>query len=442
MGEPSEVERRAALVSALAGKPLSRSPKLSELLTYICDEGRVGHPEQLTEREIGVAVFDRPEHYDSNADNIVRVQARNLRKRLETYYRSEGAKDPVRIRIPKGHYLPQFVSRDAPEHGAPEAERQRASTWLWVAAVVSAFLLGALGRQSAEPPFSPDTPRTSPLWDMVFSPGSDPLIVIPDTTFALSQKLLGRSLGLSEYLSAGVESPGRARAAVPSERTGPLAPVLRHVTWREQTDFGDVLHAQELIGLARARGAAPTIGFPRRLHTRDFKGRNVVLLGSLRANPWIELFEPNLNFVFRYDDEEDTPYIVNRRPLSEEAAEYRRGRSSDGSDETYAVVALAANLSGEGHALLISGCDDAGSDAAGDLLFSDALCERLVAGLGIRSGDDLPHFEALLRASRMEGSGSGVEIVTVRRLEGGEPAERSESELSVSRAGGPPSPAP
>jgi len=42
-------------------------------------------------------------------DTIVRVEAGKLRKRLEEYYADEGAAAPVRIEVPKGSYVPQFL---------------------------------------------------------------------------------------------------------------------------------------------------------------------------------------------------------------------------------------------------------------------------------------------------------------------------------------------
>ncbi len=42
-------------------------------------------------------------------DPIVRVEAGRLRRALEYYYLTEGRNDPVRIKIPKGSYVPEFI---------------------------------------------------------------------------------------------------------------------------------------------------------------------------------------------------------------------------------------------------------------------------------------------------------------------------------------------
>jgi len=40
---------------------------------------------------------------------VVRAHARRLRRRLVDYYRHDGRKEPVRLELPRGSYLPQFV---------------------------------------------------------------------------------------------------------------------------------------------------------------------------------------------------------------------------------------------------------------------------------------------------------------------------------------------
>jgi hypothetical protein len=59
-----------------------------------------------------VEVFGRPSDYNPSEDNIVRAEARELRKRLDIYFLTEGRGEPVRIRIPKGSYVPCFEPRE------------------------------------------------------------------------------------------------------------------------------------------------------------------------------------------------------------------------------------------------------------------------------------------------------------------------------------------
>ena len=50
--------------------------------------------------------------YDCSADNIVRNYARQLRNRLDDYYRWEGRSESLRLEVPRGGYKPIFVRLD------------------------------------------------------------------------------------------------------------------------------------------------------------------------------------------------------------------------------------------------------------------------------------------------------------------------------------------
>jgi adenylate cyclase len=63
----------------------------------------------IKEFDIAVAVYDRRPDYDPRTDPIVRVEAARLRARLREYY-SVTPPESVRIDLPKGGYLPLFIS--------------------------------------------------------------------------------------------------------------------------------------------------------------------------------------------------------------------------------------------------------------------------------------------------------------------------------------------
>src|SRR5260370_13643020 len=92
-----------------------KSPKLREFLLYVCERTLQNRQDEVREHQIGNQVFGRREHYSPAEDNIVRVEARQLRKRLDEYFASEGKEEPVVIVIPKGTYIPSFAPRPMPE---------------------------------------------------------------------------------------------------------------------------------------------------------------------------------------------------------------------------------------------------------------------------------------------------------------------------------------
>jgi len=65
----------------------------------------------IKEFDIAIAVYDRRADYDPRTDPIVRVEAARLRARLREYYEVTPP-ERVRIDIPKGQYVPQFITVD------------------------------------------------------------------------------------------------------------------------------------------------------------------------------------------------------------------------------------------------------------------------------------------------------------------------------------------
>jgi adenylate cyclase len=124
---PAAQEIRHQLDRILASEAFATAGRHSRLLRYLVERTLAGEGDQLKEYVLGSEVFDRDASYDPRLDSIVRVEVRRLRARLDEYYASAGATDPVHIRIPKGGYVPEFstgpasVTADSPvgESDAP-----------------------------------------------------------------------------------------------------------------------------------------------------------------------------------------------------------------------------------------------------------------------------------------------------------------------------------
>lgn len=84
--------------------------QLCKLLRYIVDETLAGRSEFLKGYTIGINVYGKEDHFDPDQDPLVRIHAGRLRRMLKLYYLGAGANDPVVIDIPKGKYIPTFVS--------------------------------------------------------------------------------------------------------------------------------------------------------------------------------------------------------------------------------------------------------------------------------------------------------------------------------------------
>jgi hypothetical protein len=108
----TEERIREELNRVLASHEFRSSKRSQEFLRYVVEHTLTGHGDMLKERTIGIEVFGRPTSYDPSDDATVRVKAGEVRKRLGLYYADQGARDPVRIELPSGTYVPEF-------HGAP-----------------------------------------------------------------------------------------------------------------------------------------------------------------------------------------------------------------------------------------------------------------------------------------------------------------------------------
>lgn len=83
-----------------------------KLLQYLIDatlNSRV-----LKETDIAKELFQRDEDFNPSDSSIVRSHMYSLRKKLGTYYISEGLEDQIRLSIPKGHYKVEFISKPKP----------------------------------------------------------------------------------------------------------------------------------------------------------------------------------------------------------------------------------------------------------------------------------------------------------------------------------------
>lgn len=108
--QQAELVRQA--LELICEHPLFRdTTRMKRFLRFVVEETLEGRGDRLKGYTIGVEVFDRPDDFDPQADTIVRVQAGQLRRRLDLYYSEHGLDSPVRILIPKGRYSPIFELR-------------------------------------------------------------------------------------------------------------------------------------------------------------------------------------------------------------------------------------------------------------------------------------------------------------------------------------------
>ena len=172
---PSPEEVRNQILQIVVSPSFQGSRRCRQFLEYVCDKSLAGETGALKERAIAIEVFGRRPQSDWADDTIVRVGAREVRKRLAAYYgTSEGAAAKVRVDLPSGCYAPDFrypaqqrqpnlaplETSDLDPHSEVRAMRTTPAAawprrWIWyslaalLAVSASAFLAGRTWRASS-----------------------------------------------------------------------------------------------------------------------------------------------------------------------------------------------------------------------------------------------------------------------------------------------------
>lgn len=430
---PNDIEFEEALLSRiLASRHFAKAPLLSAFLSYVCQRSLREGANRISEQEIGTNVFGRELGYDSREDNIVRNYARQLRRRLDDYYATDGRGETLRIQIPKGGYVPLVLKNEDPSYavastsveevaGGPETASEVSaegdvpprsdpgSRGPWVAATVTlaiallvcAVVMLRLMHIARSQSIPAESIHNHVLWAELFSSNRDTLIVPSDTAFVTLEDMHQRIYSLSEYMSwSSVEYP------VPSFEAD--------LRTRKYTSLVDLEVLLRLARLPEWRADRSFLRTSRNLHIEDLKDDNLILFGSVYSIPWIALIENELNFRFVYKPKENRAWIENRHPAAGEATAYANHWS--GLAETdYAVIAFVPNLNHSGHILLLEGLDGAGTDAAEDMLFRSDDLENILAMIR-RADGSLGGVEVLLESSSVDSHSTGTRIVSVHTL--------------------------
>jgi len=217
----------------------------------------------------------------------------------------------------------------------------------------------------------------------------------------LLQDLLGRPIGLSEYLQ-----PETWRLDSLAARPD-LQMVARLAAHRHYTSLANVNITRRIQTVAGAGQDQLTAVFARDFNIRQMKSDNVVLIGSRRANPWVELVESQLNFRFGYDAAASQSFFENRQPRAGELAAYRNDPAV-----SYCDIAFLPNLSNTGNVLVISGTEMEGTEAGGEFLTTARGMEMLHHY--VKLDGRLPYFEVLLKSSKIGGAAPGFEVIATR----------------------------
>lgn len=400
---------------AAASAAFRRSSRSRELLLFVCERALLHRTADLREQDIGCGVFGRKPDYSTGEDNIVRVEMRMLRKRLEEYFATEGKDEPFSIVVPKGSYAPVFEPRDqvAPVEVAAVPSKPAAPyrQWLrWLQPVIIVLLAFAClwmwqGRRKTTQ--APPADRGA-LWPLLFDGTRQTLVVCADSTLVIAENVLGHSISLDQYLSRDYLRP-------PDSASHNDSWLLSSLPFWHFTDLADARLIQRISRLNGDYWSKARVRSARTAELEDFKSGNIVLLGSARTSPWVHLFDEQLNFHVEYDGRTRNSIVRNRVPQRGEQPVYR-WTESDGSGDSYCVLDFVPNLRGTGNVLIIAGTVGDSTESTGEFITNTAASSALWSSLVKSNRGRLPYFEVLLKLGTLQGVAKIPEVVAVRTL--------------------------
>jgi hypothetical protein len=442
------LDPRWMLVERILATPgFERSPRLSDFLRHICKLALEGRDEAISEQYLGEALFGRPPDYDSSADTIVRSHALRLRRKLEQYFQREGNNEPLRLIIPRGAYVPVFVASDTdsdasqssaepvipaipnqpqsfeqPVNALPfQAElivkesadhgKLHRTVGYYRAALVSLAVLSlilaialAVSIQFLRHARTASAGRSHLLWSRLFNRQEPTQIVLGDSGLVLFHAAARQDVSLHDYVTNDLSKQMPYVQQVPPE-------FARFLAGRRYTSFVDASTLVRLLRLPEATPDRTLVHFSRDMHLDDFKNGNVILLGAQEANPWVELFERSMDFVFTIDTPGAHAAFRNRHPLPGEQAIYSPAIPAN-SPHVYSVIAFLPNLDANGNVLLLEGITMAGTEAAVDLIMDDQQLLPLLKKVR-RPDGSLAYFEMLIESDSLNDSAGPSRVVAL-----------------------------
>lgn len=364
---PDDVRRQLRII--LASPVFHGSKRCQQFLEYVCEKALSGQAGALKERTIAVEVFGRLPESDLAEDTIVRVGAREVRKRLAQYYVTpEGAASEVRIDVHPGSYTPEFRYAVATHKSAaiPVAltiEEPRTMPWRRHRGLILACGLVALAAAGAVTAMklssaSPNLKAFQLFWDPVLR-ASDPMLLA--VAHPIVYHPSRRALRLDDEARPQGDVLTQRPIQVPAKALdgSDLIPVLN-----QYVGFGDMVAANEVSAMLARKSKAVRLRLASSVGFEDLRKTQTFLIGAI-TNRWT--MELQQAWRFRFARTPDFKAVI----VDTEAGgkEWSIPAKEDGSSpEDYILVCRIRNSFTGGLLLVAAGLKQFGTEAAGRLL--------------------------------------------------------------------------
>ena len=438
-----ESERASVLreLDAILNSPVFQpSKRCQQFLSYVVHHRLEGNHERLKERTIGVDLFQRPAGYATGDDPVVRVQAGEVRRRLDQYYQATPNSSPVRIELHVGTYTPELrwthaapheggssaleavpavqkalkrpgQRQDATEAAAPAlTEAKRSSLkhnrllWAWSAAglvmlaglaMVGSTIYRARAHQSVLQKFwSPALSSTEPILICLAKPS----VYLP------SVQLYQRHSKTPEKFLNQFERLSQRPDLQPDDK----------LVWSDMVEYpdyglaaGDVYTAIRLSSLFGQIGKKNQVRIGGNYSFEDLRNSPAVIIGAFN-NRWTMQMTSNLHFAFVNEGDQSI--------IQEEGPSGRRWYSkfdsiNSRSTQDYALVTRLLDSRTGQFVVLVAGIQSYGTQAAGEFVSSP---EDLQATLQKAPPDwERKNMQILLRTPVIDGLPGPAEVVAI-----------------------------
>jgi hypothetical protein len=372
----------------LKSQPFRTSGRSKQFLSYVVRNSLNGHFENLKERTIGIEVFQRDQEYATGDDPVVRVNAGEVRRRLEQYYYAAPIDTPVRIEIPIGSYVPEFrwtseaVEEEEHPH-APDAQitdepvdadpdnpavvqPRKSRRWIWLAAASSfaltlAAVLIAMGYHHQKQNES----AADLFWSPVFNI-SRPVLI------CLAKPVVYRPAD-DLYDGYAHSHPGtfqtmyqRLDEELPLDPNDKLAWKDIHISPEFGLATGDVYAGFSVASLLAQKGKASALRIGSNCSFEDLRDSPSVVIGAYN-NRWTMQMASDLHFAFQWDpDTQDSSRIKENIPSGRVWVAESEPNLKYSVD--YGIVTRLVDSDTGKLLISIGGLRTAGTQAAGELI--------------------------------------------------------------------------
>jgi len=267
-------EQREEVTRILHSPQFRRAPKLQRFIELICEYHFQDRLAEIDEFAVATQAFGKGPNFDPSIDSLVRVQAREARRRLREYYQEDGRASRWILDIPAGHYAPVFTPVNVPVEKSPATRRTVSLRASWVMLggtfVVCAALLIAADHErrlmvktamAASRGPALVGPVTAGLWNRFLDSDVPTLLVVSNPDVG----------------ECGGRKPGTAGCA------------------DEYTGMGEAVAIHLITSLFRSTKQTLIVKPSRIVSADDTKRYNLVLLGGKGVNIWTKLLGDGLS---------------------------------------------------------------------------------------------------------------------------------------------------